>query len=387
MTARILFHCQHLLGIGHLRRAATLVRHFAAAGYDTVLTSGGMPVPGLDFGGARMVQLPPVRATDKRFKVLVDERDVLVDDAFKARRVGLLLDTLRAHRPDMVVTELFPFGRRQLRFELVPLVEAARALPSRPVMVSSVRDILVRSPKPERVDEMIDLFDRHFDWTMVHGDPAFIPFARTFPRWREIEDRTFHTGYVIDGLPAAGASAEPGRGEVLVSAGGGAVGAPLMRAALGARTSTRLRDRPWRFLCGPAMPEGDFAALKALAAGVPGVVVERARADFTTMLRNCALSISQGGYNTMIETLSVADRAVIAPYAGGLETEQELRAELLAERGVFQVAAEATLSPETLAAAIERAMDGPSIRTFPKIDADGVRKTLALVDGWLGARR
>lgn len=387
MTGRILFHVQHLLGIGHLRRAATLARHFAAAGHDTILTSGGMPVPGLDLGGARLVQLPPVRATDKRFKVLVDSDDAVIDEAFKQRRLAVLLDTLRQHRPDLLITELFPFGRRQLRFEMVPLVEAARALAHRPRIASSVRDILVRSPKPERVDEMIDLFGRYFDAVMVHGDPAFIPFARTFPRWREIEDRTFHTGYVIDGLPPAEASTQSGRDEVLVSAGGGAVGASLLQAALAARPLSRLRDRRWRFLCGPSMPAADVTALRALAqpAG-DGVVIEPARRDFTTLLRNCTLSISQGGYNTMIETLSVADRAVIVPYAGGLETEQELRAELLAERGVFQMVPEAQLSPQALAAAIDGALDGPSIRTFPRIDASGIAKTLALVERWLKDR-
>jgi predicted glycosyltransferase len=255
------------------------------------------------------------------------------------------------------------------------------------MIVSSVRDILVRSPKPERVDEMIDLFGRYFDATMVHGDPAFIAFSRTFPRWQEIGDRTFHTGYVIDGLPAAGASGEVGRDEVLVSAGGGAVGAPLMQAALAARPLSRLRAHRWRFLCGPSMPAADIEAVRTLArAAGDGVVVEPARPDFTALLRNCMLSISQGGYNTMIETLSLADRAVIVPYAGGLETEQELRAELLAERGVFRMVSEAQLSPGALAAAVDGALDGPSIRSFPSIDANGVQKTLCLVRRWVGER-
>lgn len=387
MSARLMFHVQHLLGIGHLRRAAILARHFAAAGYDTVLTSGGTPVPGLDIGGARLVQLPSVRATDKLFKVLVDDDGQVIDDAFKARRADMLLDTLKKHRPDILFTELFPFGRRQMRFELMPLVEAAAAMSPAPRIVSSVRDILVQSPKPERVAEMVDLFERYFDDVLVHGDPAFIPFARTFPEHARLADRTHHTGYVIDGLPAPGSTSTVGRDEVIVSAGGGAVGAPLMTAALDARAQSKAHDRTWRFLCGPAMPETDFVGLREHSERLDheGIVVERARSDFTTMLANCVLSISQGGYNTIIETLSVADRAVIAPYAGGLETEQALRAELLAERGVFQVVAEDGLSPRALAAAVDRALEGPSIRSFPRIDADGVRKTLDLVAGWLRA--
>ena len=58
---RVLFYVQHLLGIGHLKRAALICRALAAAGLDTTLVSGGMPVPGLDIGGARLHQLPPLR--------------------------------------------------------------------------------------------------------------------------------------------------------------------------------------------------------------------------------------------------------------------------------------------------------------------------------------
>src|SRR5207302_1427876 len=63
MNRRVFFYVQHLLGIGHLRRAATLARAMAAAGLDVLLVSGGAPVP-LDIGRARLRQLPPVRARD-----------------------------------------------------------------------------------------------------------------------------------------------------------------------------------------------------------------------------------------------------------------------------------------------------------------------------------
>jgi predicted glycosyltransferase len=136
------------------------------------------------------------------------------------------------------------------------------------------------------------------------------------------------------------------------------------------------------------MPAEDVSALRAQAQAMKAeIAIEPARPDFTALLRHCVLSISQGGYNTMIETLSLADRAVIVPYAGGLETEQELRAELLAERGVFQMVREADLSPASLAAAIDRAMASQSIRSFPRIDAGGIARSLELVSGWLADRQ
>ena len=57
MTPRVFFYVQHLLGIGHLRRAAVLARALAAGGFDVLLVSGGAPVP-LDTGRARRHQLP-----------------------------------------------------------------------------------------------------------------------------------------------------------------------------------------------------------------------------------------------------------------------------------------------------------------------------------------
>ncbi|MFQ5954296.1 MAG: glycosyl transferase, partial [Kiloniellales bacterium] len=124
---RLLIYVQHLLGIGHLRRATTLAHGFAAAGLEVTLISGGFPVPGLDLSGLGFVQLPPTRAADEHFKALLDEHDRPVDEAWKARRRELLLAAFDRVRPDVLLFELFPFGRRQLRFELDPLLEHARA--------------------------------------------------------------------------------------------------------------------------------------------------------------------------------------------------------------------------------------------------------------------
>jgi predicted glycosyltransferase len=371
---RVLFHVQHLLGIGHLRRAATLARAFVRAGLDVTFVSGGHTVPGLDVGGARFVQLPPVRAVDVYFKVLVDETDEVIDDAFRARRRDLLLRTFGEARPDAIVTELFPFGRRQLRFELEPMLEAARTMTPRPRVVASVRDILVEPDKPERIDEMLARLDRDYRLVMVHGDPSLIPFDATFPLAARIPNLRY-TGYVVE-EGAAQPAHEMRREGVVVSAGGGAVSETLFRAAMAARPLTRLRDAPWRVLAGHALPEDAFRGLVRDAPA--GVTVERARPDFIDLLRGAALSISQGGYNTVMELLATGTRAVIAPYAGGLETEQTLRARLLAERGLLQVVPEVSITLEAVARAAEAALAAPPPAAYG-LDVGGGRKSAALV--------
>ena len=68
---RVLIVVTHLLGTGHLRRAATLARAFAGAGHETVLASGGFPVPGVDMGAARFEQLPFVASDGVDFTRLL----------------------------------------------------------------------------------------------------------------------------------------------------------------------------------------------------------------------------------------------------------------------------------------------------------------------------
>ncbi len=101
------------------------------------------------------------------------------------------------------------------------------------------------------------------------------------------------------------------------------------------------------------------------------------RADFPSLLRNAALSISQAGYNTVVETLCHADRAVLVPFGTARETEQADRARVLVERGMVASVAPDDLTPASLAAAMGRAWAGPSIRSFPPVDANGAAATVA----------
>lgn len=415
MTVRVLFHVQHLLGIGHLTRAAALARACAEDGMEVTVASGGEPVPRVDFGRASLVQLPPARVADRRFKELLDAGGAPVDDEWRARRRGRLLAVYEAAHPDVVLTELFPFGRRQLRFELLPLLgrcAADRARAGRPRIACSVRDVLVESPKPERTREALDLVRRYYDLVLVHGDPRFVSLDATFPHAAGIADRIAYTGYVVHRPapstpvptepprprgttgaagrtdrggrsdakasrprgPRASAQEEPGRGEVIVSAGGGAVGGRLLEAALAARPLTRLADARWRLLAGANLPEGGFRALAERAPA--GVAVERFRPDFAALLRRARLSVSQGGYNTLMEVLDARLPAVVVPYAGGLETEQTFRADLLAARGLIEVVDEAELDGPSLAAAVERALARPPSPGLAGLDTGGAPATV-----------
>jgi predicted glycosyltransferase len=355
MTPRVLFHVQHLLGIGHQRRVAAIAQAVAARGAHVTVLDGGAGSAEVAFGSAERVQLPAVRALDVSFKRLVDEHGAEVDDAFRERRRTLVLAACARVRPDVLVLEGYPFARRAFSFELDPLIAAAQAQQPRAAIVSSVRDVLVEKPDPERRRAVVERVRADFDRVLVHGDPRLIRLEDSFPEAVLLTELIRYTGYVRESRSTRQVSAAAG--EVVVSAGGGAVGRALLAAALGARPLSVARRLKWRLLAGPNLPEPDFTALQH---GLPaGIVVERFRDDFPALLRDAALSISQGGYNTVVDVLAAGIRAVIVPFAAPGETEQTRRAERLVERGLAQVISEPALTPESLAAAMDRALAAP----------------------------
>jgi predicted glycosyltransferase len=214
-----------------------------------------------------------------------------------------------------------------------------------------------------------------FDHVMVHGDPRLIPFGATFAGADRLAGRLIYTGYIA-GPVGRRRDGGPGEGEVIVSVGGGATGAPLLSAALHARAKARAAGGlTWRLLVGHDLDHRD------LAHPPDGVIVEAARPDFADLLANSAVSVSQAGYNTAVDVLAAGARAVMVPFARGGETEQQDRAMRLADLGVAIMLEENGLTAESLAEAVDAALALPARRPHA-FDLDGAAKSAALLARW-----
>ena len=372
MTLRVLIAVTHLLGAGHLTRAAALARAFALKGHVTTLVSGGAPARLADLDGAELVQLPPVRTVGTDFKTLLDENLQPVDEAYLARRRAILLDTLRSTRPDILITELFPFGRRVLAGEFMALIQAARGLNPCPLVLCSIRDILVAPAKPERIAQAHERILRDYDAILVHGDPDLVSLEASWPVDDRIRPLIRYTGYVDENEDAV---PEGQRHGIVVSGGSSAASLPLYRTALEA--ARLVPDRPWRILIGRGVAEGDFQALRDNAPA--HAVLERARPDFRTLLASAEISVSQAGYNTVVDLLRCGVRSVLVPFEAGHETEQRLRAERLRSIGLAEIVSEGDLSGMHLAEAIRQGLSQPASPP-PTVSIDGARQSVAIAE-------
>lgn len=150
-----------------------------------------------------------------------------------------------------------------------------------------------------------------------------------------------------------------------------------------AKAESRLGRRTWRILVGSTV---SAEVLTDLARNAPaGVIVERARPDFPALLGACSVSISQGGYNTVTDVLRAKAKAVIVPFRGAGETEQALRAERLAARGLVTMVEEAELNGRRLAEAVDAASAGKG-PSQAELNLDGASRSASLIESWSSER-
>jgi predicted glycosyltransferase len=315
------------------------------------------------------VQLPPARAKDELFDELVDEHGSNVDQSWHEARRDQLLATFRSARPDVLITETFPFGRRLLEFELMALIEDAKRASHAPKIVSSVRDVLQRPRKDARAAGMVERSRSLYDAIIVHSDPAVMRLERSFPETAALASKLLYTGYICAEIPKRSDL----RREILVSAGGGAAGRELIDVALTARSHCRHSDAPWTFVTGP---------LAAAPAPIDGVTIVRSLPDFRSRLSNAALSISQAGYNTLIETVKARTPAIVVPFETDREQEQVTRARAFVELGLVRMLRSNALEPRVLARLIDATVG--SVPATAKIDFDGARGTVRAINAVLG---
>lgn len=368
---RVFFYVQHLLGIGHLARASRIASALAEDGFEVTVVTGGLPVSGFPGPDIKSVALPAVVASNAGFSGLADEHGKPVEEGFLHQRRDLLLQAFHAARPDIVIVEAFPFGRRQMRFELLPLLDAIATASPRPKLLTSVRDILQERTKPGRDEETVGLIKAHFDHVLVHGDPDFVTLPETFPLAAEIADKIIYTGLVAAPVPVLPTDVF----DIVVSAGGGAVGLDLVRSALEAARASSYRGR-WCLITGPNLPEEDFAGLSNQTAD--NVTLVRFRKDFPSLLRGAELSISQAGYNTVCDVLQAQCRSILVPFTAGGETEQTVRATRLEELGLAVSLPESGLNAAVLGDAMELSLSRPKPGSH-KLDLNGAKRTAEIL--------
>jgi len=372
-----MIYVQHLLGVGHLQRSVYLAVELVNQGLQVELVSGGLPQRLPLPASVRLRQLPPVYSPDGSFTRLLDANNREIDSNWRTRRKQQLLEFFESFSPQALITETFPFGRRMMRFELIPLLEAAQNKANCLQVIASIRDILQPKTKPGREQEICELIDRFYDHVLVHGDDRIARLDESFKLAQSIDDKVSYSGYICASNPLL-PPAQTGVNEVLVSAGGSITGFQLLKTSIEARPQCKFSHLSWRILVSPSIADSQFQELQELAG--EGIYVERNRPDFNELMKRARLSVSQAGYNTITDILNSDTAAVVIPYAEADELEQTIRAQKLQDIGRVIMLRQSELSAAALAAAIDRTSEQ---NTRFEVNLAGAKTSASLISQWL----
>ncbi len=373
---RILFYCQHVLGIGHFFRsmeiAGALDRH------EVLFAGGGEALAGFTAPPhVKMLHLPALMM-DSEFKAMHSSGGAL--EQVRDERGRILLNAFSSFCPDLILTELFPFGRRQFKFELMPLLIAAGE-GERPVRVAcSLRDILVEKDKPGYEQDVVDILNNYYDLLLIHSDPVVAALDETFAMTGHIGVPVAYTGFVAR---PSGRKKDSGQEKIIVaSSGGGGVGSDLLAAVILAVRGIARPDLILRVFAGPFMDGEDRAKLENLAKEDPRVRILPFTLDFPSELGRADLSISMAGYNTCMDILGAGVPAIVYPFAQNRE--QGMRAAKLRKLGLVRVIDH--LDVDRLALEIESILGGDRLRRTASVNLSGAANTAHLIEDLLGNR-
>ncbi|MBD0325157.1 MAG: glycosyl transferase [Pyrinomonadaceae bacterium] len=377
----LLFYCQHSLGIGHLIRSFAVAEALSER-FRVVFVSGGkLPRAVRLPSGIEYVQIPPVGAGPDGELVSQDgRRDIAL--AWSLRRTRLL-DIFQQLKPSVLLIEFYPFGRLQFSGELLPLLDAARlSKPQRPLVLCSLRDIVERRMRKYQFvyDDLVStLVNNLYDGVLFHADPRFARLEETFQSSVPLSTPIYYTGFVTPHRELPGTHVKKNGADVIVSAGGGRCGGPLVQAAVEAYKRYGIGDGlGMTIVAGPFMPQAEWETLRAAATDVRGLKVRRWFTNFRAELSSAKMSVSQCGYNTTMDLLNTRTPALVVPYVNGEEREQMHRARKLERFGKARVLEPERMDARSLAAEIRETLNfRPSSTRF---DMSGVAKTSSLIE-------
>jgi predicted glycosyltransferase len=389
---KLMFYCQHILGIGHLVRSMEIVRGLVAD-FEICFVNGGKAIAGFEIpAGVEVVNLPAIE-TDPEFQNLAVVDDSRSLEEVQEFRKNQLLEIFNSFQPDILMIELFPFGRRRFSFELVPLLDRVKAQGRKTKVVCSLRDIVVTKQDRERHEEKIcKLMNQYFDLLLIHGDRHFQPLEESFSRISDLNCPVHYTGYVVQSSPenpllndedkAVLNSDQP---LILASIGGGRFGHELLESLVEAAPILEwLIPHQIQIFTGPFFPDKKFAQMQILASNKPNINIQRYTQNLLTYMNKADLSISMGGYNTTMNILTTGVRAIMLPFVGNGDLEQTIRSQKLEKLGILNVIHPADLAPRMFA---EKIIDCLIETPNPvKLNLDGVEKTASLLKSILTAQ-
>ncbi|MEZ5355231.1 MAG: glycosyltransferase [Bryobacteraceae bacterium] len=358
---RLMVYSHDTFGLGNIRRMLALSQHLIEHRDDlSILLVTGSPVihslrlpKRLDY-----IKLPCLTRTGSE-TYSAKTLGTTIDQTLRLRS-QLILAATAEFRPDIMLIDKKPGGiKNELDQSLAYARRKNRSLKTALIL----RDILDEPSRTIAAWERQGQYDRvatHYDIVLVMGERSIFDQTEEYRFPPAVAAKTVHCGYLgrspreqDSARIRAGLGVKTNAPMVLVTAGGGEDGFPVLESYANCLNDSRLAGVQSVVVTGPEMPNAQRERLTAAFAAHPNVHVLPFAEDLFSIMKAADAVVSMGGYNTVCELLSLRKRAVVIPRAEPV-AEQWIRTQRLADRGLFSTIHPSALTPATLCDAVVR---------------------------------
>ena len=351
-SEKMLIYSHDTFGLGHLRRCLNLSWALVHAhpNLSILLVTGSsvahrFPLPPrVDY-----VKLPAVRkVANERY----EPRSLsMSDEGVRNIRSNLLLRTIRDFGPDLLLVDHAPVG---MKGEIRPALEWLHNNRSDCVKIVGLRDII---DEPQRVveawksDGIYDVLQTLYDHVVIYGSQSVFDPVSAYRFPASIAERARFVNYVTESN--AYSSEEPPketveRARVVVTVGGGDGAVDLVIGNFFDMVEKHRSqiDFDTIILPGPLAPPEILETFHRRTTGLP-ITIEDFVESSSPFLRESDLVICTGGYNTTVQVLRHARRAIVIPRVMHRK-EQLMRATRLSDMGLVELLQPDDVNPDRL---------------------------------------
>lgn len=385
---RVLVYSHDTFGLGNIRRMLAISESLVESDVNlsTLILSGSPMLHAFRMRGRIDYVKLPCLARDLQGAYGV--KHLSIDYAAALRlRASLCMSAAVEFEPDVVLVDKKPLG---VDGEFQATLDILSARQKRPRIYLVLRDILDSPDATRAVWEKHDYhksISRYYDGVLVAGAPSVFDVCEEYAFPAETRAITEHVGYLHRRGSKISHASHRDRLQVgdqplvLVQAGGGADGAPMLRMFAEGLKERRGRAPFFSWIVsGPEMSVTEREDLRTRLDGLPNVQFD----EFTDDMASCIAAsdgvVSMGGYNTVCEVLSAGKPALIVPRSRPV-LEQTLRAERMARLGWLGCLRLEEATPDALiTASIRMTMNGASqVRARRKVPFDGLDRIASIV--------
>lgn len=345
-TYNILMYSHDTYGLGHIRRTMAIASQLKCKGVNILILTGSPIVGRFEF--PEQIDFVRVPGMIKKSNDLYVPHSIKIEPVHAMSiRQSIIDATAKSFRPDLFIVDKAPKG---MKHEIMPTLEWMKQI-GQTRTILGLRDIMDDSESTIKdwTDKGIyDVLENLYSEIWVYGHQEYYDPIKEYAIPESISKKMVFTGYIPRKIHSRSCPEKRKNGKklVVITAGGGGDGYPMMDAYLKALEKYNPKDFRTVMVTGPFMSKEQRLDLSQRAKSL-SVTFYHFYRRMEKLFSNADLVVSMGGYNTICEILSHKQVSLIIPRETP-RLEQTIRANVLKEQNLADFLPWHLLGPDTI---------------------------------------